>query len=205
MDEAAPEAASSARPHCTVDDAALESLRIDRRRAGLGTFIYPFVYVCLLRVKPQDLPSSPILLALVLFAHTLMGVIVSAVNLRFDQALAAGVVDTVLLCGLTSALLALHRLRERTVQTLTALAGAGSVIGFLAWPVNLSLHNAHVANDPSPALAALLLAMLGWSLAVSSHILRHALSAPFYVGVLVSVAFYWISLQVLSGLFPIGG
>ena len=171
----------------------------------MGAFIYPFVYLCLLRVKPQDLPSSSILLALALFAHTLMGVVVSAVNLRFSQALAAGVVDTALLCGLTLVLLILHRLRERTVQTLTALAGAGSVIGFLAWPVNLWLHNVHVAHEPSPAPVALLLAMLGWSLAVSGHILRHALSAPYYLGLLVSVAFYWISLQILNRLFPISG
>ena len=171
----------------------------------MGTFIYPFVYICLLRVKPQDLPSSSILLALVLFAHVLIGVIVSAVNLRFDQALAASIVDTALLCGLTSALLAVNRLRERTVQTLTALAGAGSVIGFLAWPLNISLHNAHAANEPSPVLVALLLAMLGWSLAVSGHILRHALSAPYYLGLLVSAVFYWISVQILNGLFPIGG
>ena len=171
----------------------------------MGAFIHPFVYICLFRVKPQDLPSSRILLALVLLAHTLMGVIVCAVNLRFAQALAAGVVDTALLCGLTGALLVLHGLRERAVRTLTALAGAGTVIGFLAWPVNLSLHNAHVANEVSPLLVALLLAMLGWSLAVSAHVLRHALSAPWYLGLLVSVAFYWISVQILNHLFPAGG
>ena len=171
----------------------------------MGVFIRPFVYICLLRMKPQDLPSSSILLALVLLAHTLMGVIVSAVNLRFDQALAAGIIDTALLCGLTVALLMLQKLRERTVQTLTALAGAGSVIGFLAYPVSLWLHDADVENEPSPALVAFLLAMLGWSLAVSGHILRHALSAPYYLGLLVSVAFYWISVQVLNSLFPFGG
>ena len=158
----------------------------------------------MLRMKPQDLPSSSTLLALVLVAHTLVGVAVAAVNLRFAQALAAGFIDTALMCGLTTGLLMLRTLRERTVQTLTALAGAGSIIGFVAYPVSLWLHDAHQANEQSPALGALLLLMLGWSLTVSSHILRHALSAPFYVGLLVSVAFYWISVRILSGLFPIG-
>ena len=171
----------------------------------MGAFIRPFVHICLLRMGPQDLPSSPALLALVLFSHTLVGAFVSAVNLRFGQAIAAGVTDTALLCGLTIALLMLQKLRERTVQTLTALAGAGTVIGFLAWPVNLWLHNVHVAYEPSPAPVALLLAMLGWSLVVSGHILRHALSAPYYLGLLVSIAFYWISVQILNRLFPIGG
>ena len=170
----------------------------------MGTLIQPFVQICLLRMTPQDLPSSGTLLALVLVAHTLVGVAVAAVNLRFGQALAAGVIDTALMCGLATGLLMLRTLRERTVQTLTALAGAGAVIGFLAYPVSLWLHGAHEANEPSPALGVLLLAVLGWSLAVSAHILRHALSAPYYVGLLISVAFYWISVRILSNLFPIG-
>ena len=171
----------------------------------MGALIRPFVHICLLRMGPQDLPSSPALLALVLFSHTLVGAFVSAVNLRFGQAIAAGVTDTALLCGLTIALLMLQELRERTVQTLTALAGAGTVLGFLAYPVSLWLRDAHAVDQPSPALTALLLAMLGWSLVVSGHILRHALSAPYYLGLLVSVAFYWISIRVLHHLFPIGG
>ena len=170
----------------------------------MGTLIHPFVRICLLRMKPQDLPTSGTLLALVLVAHTIMGVAIAAVDLRFAQALAAGVIDTALMCGLTTGLLMLRTLRERTVQTLTALAGAGAVIGFVAYPVSLWLHGAYEANEPAPALGVLLLAVLGWSLAVSAHVLRHALSAPFYVGLLISVAFYWISVRILSSLFPLG-
>ena len=156
-------------------------------------------------MKPQDLPSSGTLLALVLVAHTLVGVAVAGVDLRFGPALAAGVIDTALMCGLTTGLLILRTLRERTVQTLTALAGAGSIIGLLAYPVSLWLHDAHQANEQLPAIGLLLLAVLGWSLAVSAHILRHALSAPYYIGLLISVAFYWISVRILSNLFPLGG
>ena len=171
----------------------------------MHSLIHPFVQICLLRMKPQDLPSSVMLLALVLLTHTLVGVAVAAVNLRFDQALAMGVIDTALLCTLTAGLLALRDLRARTVQTLSALAGAGSIIGFIAFPVSLWLHDAQEANEQSPALMVLLLAVLGWSLAVSAHILRHALSAPYYLGLVVSVAFYWISVRLLSSLFPLGG
>ena len=170
----------------------------------MSALIYPFVQICLLRLKPQDLPSSATLLVLVLAAHTVVGVAVASVNLRFGQAVAAGVVDTALLSGLTTALLIARTLRERTVQTLTALAGAGTVIGILAFPVSLWLHGAHHANEQSPVLAIALLAVLGWSLLVSAHVLRHALSAPFYVGILVSIAFYWISVNILGGLFPLG-
>ena len=170
----------------------------------MGALIHPFIQICLLRMKPQDLPSSGTLLVLVLVAHTLVGVAVATVNLRFGQAVAAGVIDTALMCALTTGLLMLRTLRERTVQTLTALAGAGAVIGFVAYPVSLWLHGAHAADEPSPVLGVVLLAVLGWSLAVSAHVFRHALSAPFYIGLLISVAFYWISVRILSGLFPLG-
>ena len=171
----------------------------------MGALIHPFVRICLLRMKPQDLPSSSMLLALALLAHTVMSVILAAVDLRFGQALAAGAVDTALLSGFIVALLKLQKLPERTVQTLTALAGAGAVIGFVAYPLSLWLHDAHGADTASPALGLALLLVLGWSLTVSAHILRHALSAPFYLGLLVSIAFYWISLKILGSLFPLGG
>ena len=171
----------------------------------MGALIHPFVQICLLRLRPQDLPSSAALLVLVLLAHTVIGVAVAAVNLGFGQAVAAGVIDTALLCGLTTGLLVLSNLRARAIQTLTALAGAGSIIGIVAYPVSLWIQDAHDASQESPALALLLLSVLGWSLVVSGHILRHALSAPYYLGLLVSVAFYWISVKILGGLFPIAG
>ena len=170
----------------------------------MSALIHPFVQICLLRLKPQDLPASGTLLALVLVAHTLAGVAVAAVNLRFAQALAAGVLDTALMCGLAAGLLVLRGLRERTVQTVTALAGAGAVIGFVAWPASLWIHGAHEANEASPALALLLVGVLGWSLTVSAHVLRHAISAPFYIGLLISIVFYWVSIRILGGLFPLG-
>ncbi len=171
----------------------------------MGALIHPFVQICLLRMKPQDLPSSSMLLALALLAHAVMGVTVAAVDLRFGQALAVGVIDTALLSGFTIALLMLQKLPERAVQTLTALAGAGSVIGFMAWPLSLWFHDAHVADATSQTMGLVLLLVLGWSLTVSAHILRHALSAPFYLGLLVSIAFFWISLEILGSLFPLGG
>ena len=70
--------------------------------------------------------------------------------------------------------------------------------------MSLWLHDAQDASEPSPAFMILLLAVLGWSLTVSAHILRHALSAPFYLGLIVAVAFYWISVRILGSIFPLG-
>ena len=168
----------------------------------MRALIHPFVQIILLRMNPQDLPASGMLLALALIAHAAAGAALASVNLRFDHALTAGVVETALMCGLTAGLLMLRTLSERIIQTLTALAGAGALVGFVAFPVAKVLHIAYLAREPDPVFAVLLLVLLGWSLVVSAHIFRHAVSVPYYVGVLIAVAFYWISVRVLGGLFP---
>ena len=74
----------------------------------------------------------------------------------------------------------------------------------MAYPVSLWLHSAQEANVQAPVFGLLLLAVLGWSLTVSAHIFRHAISAPFYIGLLISIVFYWVSIRVLNSLFPLG-
>ena len=106
-----------------------------RPATEVRALIHPFVQIILLRMNPQDLPASGTLLALALIAHAAAGAALASVNLRFDHALTAGVVETALMCGLTAGLLMLRTLSERIIQTLTALAGAGALVGFAAFPV----------------------------------------------------------------------
>ena len=169
----------------------------------MGALIRPFVLICLLRVRPQDLPASWTLLAVTIATHSLMSVLLSSINLRIGHAVLAGLTETALLCALTGSLLLLQRIRERTVQTLSALAGSDTVIGFIALPVGTWLRQVNLVGDSTVAPALLLLALIAWSLVVSAHILRHALSTSFFLGLVVAVAFYWMSIQVLNNMFPI--
>jgi len=170
----------------------------------LRALISPFVNLCLLRVAPQDLPASWLLVGLTLVAYTLSGVLVSNVSLSTGHALLAGLTDTGLLCVLTVSLLYVQRVPARLPQTLTALAGTGTLFGVVALPVTSWLHTAHQAGEDTSLPALLLVGLIGWSLAVAAHILRHALSTVFFLGLVIAIAFYWISLQVLGSLFPVG-
>ncbi len=48
-----------------------------------------------------------------------------------------------------------------------------------------------------------LLGLVIWSLVVTGHVLRRALSAPLIVGVLIAIVFYWVAISVQDALFPL--
>ena len=80
----------------------------------------PFIQICLLRRGPQDLPTSGILLAIALTAHTVMAMLFFAIYEGVARALLSGALDTTLLAVLTGILLFIQRKSARFVQTLTA-------------------------------------------------------------------------------------
>lgn len=172
--------------------------------SALRALINPFIQICLLRQGPQDLPSSGILLAIALAAHTLMSVVLSNISLGALSALFSGILDTLLLVVLTGTLLYVQRRKARLVQTVTALAGTGAIITFLALPLSGWLHRADQAAHEGGFALLLLLILTGWSLAVAGHIFRHALSVPYFIGLVLAAVFYWISISVFRALFPLG-
>ncbi len=163
----------------------------------------PFIQICLLRQGPQNLPTSGILLAITLTAHTVMSILLSSVALSAANALLSGVVDTLLLVVLTGALLYARQRNTRVIQTVTALAGTGAIITLIALPVSGWLHGADQAAGEGGFALLLLLFLTGWSLAVAGHIFRHALSVPYVLGLVLAAVFYWISISVFRGLFPL--
>lgn len=173
--------------------------------SSLRAVVDPFIQICLLRRGPQDLPTSGILLGLALVAHTLMAMVFFAVYENTGKALLSGVLDTTLLALLTGTLLFVNRKGERLVQTLTALAGTGAIITLVSLPVSGWYHGAMGEHGPDAFAVLLLLILVAWSLAVAGHIFRHALSAPYFVGLVLAVAFYWISISVFRALFPTAG
>jgi hypothetical protein len=170
----------------------------------LRALLNPFIKICLLRQGPQDLPTSGILLGVALTAHTVVSIFLSMVSLGVASALLSGLVDTVLLVVLTGALLYVQRRNARLIQTLTALAGTATIVTFIALPISVWLHGADQAAGEGGFALLLLLIITGWSLAIAGHIYRHALAVPYFVGLVLAVVFYWISVSVFRALFLLG-
>lgn len=151
-----------------------------------------YVDICLLRAGPQDLPTTQSVLALSLLVYTATSIALSVTTQSFGSAVVYGLADTLFLAGLTYALLMLRRLPHRQTQTLTALAGTGTVIGLFALPLVL------IPNFPP----LLLLLITVWSLTVIGHILRHALNVSLPMGILASMGYLLASLALALLLAP---
>ena len=179
------------------------------RFSSLYAIVNPFIQICLLRQAPQDLPASGILLAITLTAQTVMSILLLGnASLGAVNAVVWGLLDTVLLVVLTGALLYVSRHIARITQTVTALAGTGAIITFIALPIYGWLHGVDQAAGEGGFALLLLLILAGWSLAVAGHIFRHALSLPsYFLGLALAMALYlisWFSTWAFKALFPLG-
>jgi hypothetical protein len=176
-----------------------------RTISEIQTIVRPFVEICLLRRGPQDLPDSILLLGIVLVAHTVMSILLNAVVLNAWNAFLAGVTDTLLVSILTGSILYLHGFKTRIVQTLSAMTGTGAIIALLAIPPFSWHAGAQQSGSVNAVGSLMVLGIVVWSLAVTGHILRHALSVSYLLGILLAVAFYGISYTVFSGVFWAAG
>jgi len=102
---------------------------------------------------------------------------------------------------LTSSLLYFTKYSARIIQTLTALAGTNSLLGILIIPVLFWLEQIGLNEGDTSLPVLLLLGLIVWNLAVSAHILRHALAVPFFIGFFLTVVMYFLTVSILSQLF----
>lgn len=156
----------------------------------------------MLRRGPQVLPASGLLTVLALAAHAASGALLSATLLAGGPALAYALCETALLAVVIGALLRAARLGGRTAQTLSALAGCGTLVNLAAAPVMLG-----VSPDGSPGgwAALAVLVLFAWSFAITAHVLRHALSVPTPAGAVAALGYFALSYLALGALFPVAG
>ena len=88
-----------------------------------------FLDIALLRRGPQDLPASPLLLYLALAAVLVSYVLAISPLHLLPQSLMRAVVDIGFIAAFVYLLLSVAGRRVRFAQTITALFGAGAVLG----------------------------------------------------------------------------
>ena len=156
-----------------------------------------------MRRAPQDDKLSPSVLVFALLAYLLMDLLQAVSSSVFTVAVAMSLVDTVLLMLFVWAVLAIADKKVRLVQTLTALAGTGAMLGLIGLPLLLQAARARqLEASPSTAMAFAWLLLLAWSIAVQANIFRHALSARYGVGMLVAGVHTILAIVIMGSLFP---
>lgn len=167
--------------------------------------LWKLLEICLLRAGPQDLPAAPRFLALTLVGYFLVDVLILQLGFSFGAALAASLLDVLLLAAFVQVVLRIVAKPERFNQTLAALAGTGQLLGLLALPLIHGMLNMQATEAASGGLVLARLAVLAWSLLVTGHILRHALSTSLATGVGVGVLYSLLSVLIVGTVFPAGG
>lgn len=162
-----------------------------------------FLQIALRRRGPEDLPDSGFLLALAAVCYMVALGLLAWPIYGASGALARSVaLDVVLLYGCVWALLRFTGHGARFGRTLTALYGTGTLLSLLMVPFNFWLDG--LSGTGRPAVLPILgnLAIVSWSLVVYGHILARALSSPFALGLMLSVAYFFLNYLVFSQFGP---
>ncbi|HEY6985827.1 MAG TPA: hypothetical protein VH375_07080 [Rhodanobacteraceae bacterium] len=183
---------------------------MSRRESPFTNFAFLVRDICQLRRGPEDMPHSPALLGILIAASVTLDCLVDAFLDRVSNVLGRSLVSAGLLLALCWIALYLRHLRNRYVQTATALFACGIVFTLLILPLAwLGGLSGRGAIELAPGLELLLgLAMLAvviWNLAVNAHILRHALDAPFAFAFLLALIWAVADLALGHALFDSAG
>ncbi len=158
--------------------------------------------ICIGRAAPQDLPASGPLLALSLVCYALVSMLVSLGSYGPGGAAQLALLDLGLLTVFVLSLLYLQNRTARINQTLSALAGTGSLLGLFALPLVWWVQPDQSPEQVPVLLTLFWLGLLVWNLLVMAHIMRHALSSSFPVGLGVALLYVLVSMQVIGSVFP---
>lgn len=166
------------------------------------TLFNSFFEICLFQRAPQDLPASNYFLGMVLALLAVCSFIINLVNLPAPAAGIAVLLNMVVLIIITQLVLRLYNKSSRFTQTLTALAGVGIVLAIIAIPVIVMLQYAHQHQVDTTLGVILWMLLFAWEIAVTAHILRHALSTSLVHGFMIAVLYPVVYFQLFKLLIP---
>ena len=137
------------------------------------------------------------LLRFSIFCYSTVSMLVMVLSYGFPDGMRVALLELAMLAVFVVLLLYLLGKPARIRQTLSALTGAGTLLGLPA----LLLVIAAPEQEASPLSMAWLM-LLVWNLLVTAHIMRHALSSSLAIGLAVALLYILVSTQVIVTAFP---
>jgi hypothetical protein len=165
--------------------------------------IRTFVEICLFRQGPADIAASNSLFKLSLLVYLLAGLAVNLLDGSWQMSLWVSVTELLLMLGFAGLVLKLAGKLPRYQQTVTALAGTGTLLAIVAWPLLWFFYGLEEQAQPSNLLLIGLMAIMLWSLMVHAHIYRQALDIRVGSAVALTIG-YTILAVVITGLVMSG-
>lgn len=160
--------------------------------------IQHFLNICLLRASPADIPTSTWLLNVSLLAYFIVGAVVSSIDYGLTIGLMSSLADTVVMMLACWILLKIRSMPARYMQTLTAMAGTGSILGIVAYPVLWMYQQVGEQGQLSSLVLLAVLVLVFWSVMVTAHIFRQALEIKAGTAAVITVAYSLASLIIVG-------
>ncbi len=161
-----------------------------------------YLQMTLLRAAPQDGPGGREVLSIALAAALITYVVAIAALHGLAESLARAVLDVGVLASLLHAGLRITDKLPRFEQAFAAFCGTGAIINLIAWPLLASVGPQSEAGNSLVSVSLLL--MYIWSVLVGAHLFRHTFDTSLPVGVLVSLGYVLLSVNI-TALFFAGG
>lgn len=171
----------------------------------ISVLLKEFLQICLLKKRPQDLPPSSVLFTLSVLAYGLISAVLLLPTQSVGFAMLTGLLESSLMLMITALFVYLRSVPERWLQTTTALAGTGTVFSLIAFPLFYWRVFFSMGPDAQSLIGLLVTLLVFWNIAVMTHILRHALSSSWLLGVLGSLTYIALISYVLQRLLPVEG
>ncbi len=165
---------------------------------SLNIIARAFFDICRLRIGPQDLPSSKILLGLTLIIYTTISLMLSIIQISLAKALLSAIIDTSLLIILIGSLLYIASRAARFTQTITALAGINIIFGIPTIPLVFMIGQKGLSNNQADLLVLLLFVVVIWNFIVYAHILRNSLEIPMFASFALTILISILTFSVLN-------
>lgn len=150
------------------------------------------VALCRGRAGPQDFPHAPRLLAGLFMGGLLLDLLIGSL-LGVGDALARSLLAGAIVLGLCWVALAIRHVRNRYMQTASALLACSVAFSLLQLPLALLLGPVPATAPWSASQVALgwiTLGLLAWQLVVDAHIMRHAIEGS--TGVAFALVLSWL-------------
>ncbi len=168
------------------------------------TVLKSFLALCLLRLRPQDLPAVPVLAAFAALCYVAAGLAMALQHMSPAGAVGLVLLDTGLFGFLIWLLLWVRLMMNRYLQTFTAMLGASAILEMAALPLVIWQQQLVVGDELTTMaviVSLLLWAWLFWSLLVLGHILRHAIDTILPIGVMLALLYMFITFSVTRSVF----
>lgn len=152
-----------------------------------------FWLVAILKMTPQAIPASRVLLGLMVAAHFTIGLLLAVTSIPAGAALVTAFLGSAVMLAYVYLILWMRGTRQRFVQSVTALAGCEAMIGLIALPMTYLFH---VGGSESGLIAIFSLLIFAWNIVIAAHIFQHTFTITSQQGVFYAVLYIFTSLIV---------